>query len=526
MRESVEKLVLRAKKIADLIKYHPGMVRVVSHYDCDGICSAAIMVKALAREGKSFHLSFIKQLYEEDVKALAKEKGKLFLFLDMGSGQIEIIQKHLAESGKSVIISDHHQIEGEILSERVFHINPIVFGIEDNVSGSGIAYLLARAMSPENRDLSELAVIGAIGDSQIGSVGSDWGLLGLNREILKDAQATGKMKVMRGLRLWGKHTRPIHKALEYSLDPYIPGVSGSESGSVHFLQELGIELKDENGKWRNLASLSEEEQRRLATGIIKERVFGNQDNPDWIFGDNYELLDKKDFSDANEFATLLNATGKLGMGYLGVALCLNDRESFGKVNEVLENYRREIGKAMSWVYSNKDSIRQTENANYIMAGEKISEHVISNVVSIISRSGVVPDKPTFAFVYTADGKTKVSARASDKIVRGGLNLRDVVVQAARSIGGEAGGHLGAAGATIEKGSEETFINSIESIISNVLTGSVSEDSEKPENEVNNGSAESERGASGEVEGSEGEATGQGEAGKKMEGKGLVRYLNP
>ena len=74
------------------------------------------------------------------------------------------------------------------------------------------------------------------------------------------------------------------------------------------LQELGIKLKKENGEWRTLRDLTEEEQKRLASGIIAERVNGGQPNAEWIFGDVYELLDKGgECRDANEFATILNA---------------------------------------------------------------------------------------------------------------------------------------------------------------------------------------------------------------------------
>ncbi len=515
--ESLEKIALKAKKISDVIASFPGEIRIISHYDCDGICSAAILVKALLREGKAFHLSFIKQLYEEDIIELKKENRKLIVFTDMGSGQLGIIQKHLLGKGNKIIISDHHQVQGEVISDNVLHLNPVDFGIEENISGSGMAYLIARALCYENMDLSELGVIGAIGDSQIGSIGADWGLFGLNKEILKDAEKTGKIKIKKGLRLWGRNTRPVHKALEYSVDPYIPGVSGSESASVHFLQEIGIRLKDEAGKWRTLNDLSHEEVKTLASGIIKQRVAGNEDNPEHIFGDVYELLTKPEYSDANEFATLLNACGKTGNGFLGVALCLNDPLSFSEVKGILDNYRKDIGKALNWIYKNKESIRKTENANYITAGRNIPEHVASNVISIISKSALLPDKPTFAFVDAENGTTKISARLSDSLVKQGLNLKDIMAQSASEADGEGGGHAGAAGAKIPRGNEEMFINTIEKIMKN----------RNVKKEVkSNGATKS--------EGSEGRAKGEAKASiktirekrdsKKVEGKGLVRYL--
>ncbi len=488
MVEQLENLVRGAVKAAGVVKSFPGIIRVVSHYDADGIASAAIVVKALEREGKEFRLSFVQQLSEDYVAGMAGEDNLLVVFTDLGSGFLDEIDRHLLDEGRKIIILDHHQVQGEITRGRehmpsrsdgsvsngeaegaVFHVNPILNGIEDDISGSGVSYLMARALSPVNKDLSELAIIGAIGDSQIGSIGPHWGLLGINKEILKDAEATGKIRLCKGLRLWGRYGRPIHKALQYSMEPYIPEVSGSESGSVQFLRELGIELKGPAGEWRNLASLSEEETRRLATGIIKERIRNGEDNPEWIFGDVYELLDKPGgFRDANEFATVLNACGKSGSAWMGVGICLNDEGYVHDIGRNMTAYRREIGKAVDLVRKHPELVRVTENAAYIMAGERISEHIVSNVASVVEKSCLVPGgdchRPVFAMARTGDGQVKVSGRVGDLLVKQGLNMKDVMAGAAGELGGQGGGHAGAGGATIPGGSEERFINTVEKLL--------------------------------------------------------------
>ena len=126
------------------------------------------------------------------------------------------------------------------------------------------------------------------------------------------------------------------------MDPYIPDVTGSESKSIQFLNELGIDPKNGKG-WKTLSELTQEEQKKLADGIIKERIRGGQEDPENIFGDVYELLDKEDFKDAQEFATLLNACGKMDKAFMGVGLCLNDAKAFSKANGILSSYRKEIG---------------------------------------------------------------------------------------------------------------------------------------------------------------------------------------
>ncbi|MEM5798747.1 MAG: DHH family phosphoesterase [Candidatus Aenigmatarchaeota archaeon] len=444
MREKIERLIEMAKKAAEVIKTAK-KIRIISHYDADGISAAAIIAKALLKEDKPFHITFLKQLRTEDIERLKAEQNDIVMFLDMGAGLLDALSKF-----ENVIVCDHHQPQGE--AKNILHINPVLTDIIEDVSGSGVAYLIARAISSKNQELAELAVIGAIGDSQMGSVGPEWGLFGLNREILKDAENAGMIKIKKGLRLWGRITRPLYKALAYSVDPFIPGITGSESGALQFLQEIGIEIK-KGEQWTTLDNLSIEEQRKLADEIIKERIRGGQTNPEWIFGDVYELV-KRQQKDANEFATLINACGKMGKAWLGLSLCINNPVD-EDIYAIIEAYRKEIGKALDWITKNKP-FKETDKAVYLLAGDAISEHVISNITSILSRSYF--EKPIFSFVKTEDGNIKISARASNG------NLKEVVSLAAKAIGGEGGGHAKAAGAIIPSGTENVFIENVEKLL--------------------------------------------------------------
>jgi RecJ-like exonuclease len=395
------------------------------------------------------------------------------------------------------------------------------FGIEENISGSGVTYILARALSPENNDLSHLAIVGAIGDCQIDSIGIHWGLVGLNKEILKDAQNLGKINVSKGLRIWGRYTRPIHKALEYSVDPYLPGISGSESAAVQFLQELGISLKNEN-RWRTIADLTDEEQKKLADGIIIERIRGNCDNPEYIFGDVYELpANPGEFKDANEFATILNACGKMGKAYVGLRLCLNDQAAFSKIRGILENYRSEVGKAVNIVYGMIEKKQIVEkNCIYVLAGNTISEHIISNVISIVRHSGMLPDKPLFGFADAEDG-VKISGRLSENLAQK-FNLKEIMGKAAEESGGVGGGHSQAAGATIPKGNEERFINAVENI---VKISSVVDNGGKSGQKTCEAGRSEETGT--EQAADRAEKAGDSKTGvEEVERKGLVQYLRP
>ncbi len=552
LRENLVKLIKQADKAANLIKPYSDTIRVFGQYDADGITATSIFVKALLREGKSIHTTILKQLTAINLELVKSSKESFVVLIDFGSGQLEFLNQLKA---KTIIIIDHHQPQGQP-AENIIHINPLDFEITENISSSGISYIVSRALDKNNKDLAELAIIGAIGDSQMGSIGSEWGLLGLNKEIVKDAVASKKINHLKGLRIWGRLSRPLHKALEYSIDPYIPNVSGSESGAVHFLQELGIPVQKDDGSWRTLSDLTQEEQQKLASGIIIERATGNQENPDWIFGDVYELVERDpDFRDAAEFATMINATGKLEKAYLGLAICLGDPNYYKKVKDLYSEYRKTIGSYLRWIEKNKDkAVRETDNAVYVLAGDKISEHIISNVISIMHKDKY-NKKPLFGLVSSEEG-LKISARISDSLADSGVNLKEILSTIAPNLGGQGGGHKAASGATIPAGKEEEFIEKVDAILCNIIQKNTTESNINTKEEVvesgaiavqvTNGKTESDvvtfhsvYGQTGhkeigtEGEGKRGEAavedrnagkTEQGRRFEKMERKGLVRYL--
>ncbi len=532
MIEGLDSLVSQAKKAAGLVKSYSDTIRVFGQYDADGITATSIFVKTLLREGKPFHVSIYKQLTRANQLKVGESKEGLLVFLDFGSGQLGFLN---SMKDKKIIIIDHHQPQG-IPESHIIQVNPIDFRIMGSISSSGTSYLVSKAVDNSNMDMAELAIIGAIGDSQADSSGDGWGLDGINKIILKDAIDANKVSSRKGLRVWGRTTRPIYKALEYSINPFIPGVSGSQMGAVAFLQQIGIEMKREDGSWRTLSDLSVEEQRKLASGIIIQRVHANHENPEWIFGDVYDLVDRpEDLRDAAEFATMINACGKMGNAHLGLQLCLGDKKTEEKIKNILNDYRRTIGSALSWLEQNREKVkRETENGLYLLAGSRISEHIISNVISILHKNNGI-SKPLIGISQSEEG-FKISARATDKEVSNGINLKEVMEIASKEVGGEGGGHAGAAGASIPADAVEIFINRVDALLKEASIKNINIKADNKEVRIDNyGKAGSEKiGAErqGQAEAGSGKAAeGSGETtgnkirvSKKVEGKGLVQYF--
>ncbi|MFB6187705.1 MAG: DHH family phosphoesterase, partial [Halobacteriaceae archaeon] len=238
-------------------------VLLVSHIDADGLTSAGIGASLLKREGINYTVQFAKQLDEHQISQIFNTDISCVLFTDFGSGQLETIVRYAQESSITPIIADHHQPANV---EHKYHLNPLLEGIDGSkeLSGAGATYLLARARSRDNRDLTPLAVVGAVGDMQM----SDGELVGANKQILKEGIESGVVDVSKDLAIYGKQTRPIHKLLEYGSDVYIPGISHNHKGVVDFLEQLDVRIKA-NGRWPTWTELSKEQRQAIVSQLIQ-----------------------------------------------------------------------------------------------------------------------------------------------------------------------------------------------------------------------------------------------------------------
>ncbi|MHA1835572.1 MAG: DHH family phosphoesterase, partial [Candidatus Odinarchaeia archaeon] len=242
------------------------VIQVFSHLDADGISAAGIISKALIRENTPFQIRILKQLNIENIKNINNfTNSEVFIFCDMGSGQVDNLIK-LLNKRSNIFIFDHHEL-GEDYDE-IHHLNPHFYGFNGSIdiSGAGVTYLVAKALNPKNIDLSPLALIGAIGDLQ--DKGDQRSFMGLNKEvILKDALENNLIEEKKDILLFGSETRPIHLSLKYTTDPFIPDLSGNEENCISFLKETGILLM-KDGKWRSLSDLTKDEKVKLYSALV------------------------------------------------------------------------------------------------------------------------------------------------------------------------------------------------------------------------------------------------------------------
>ncbi|MGD8565521.1 MAG: DHH family phosphoesterase [Candidatus Bathyarchaeota archaeon] len=462
---------IAAEKISEAIKEERDIL-VFSHLDADGLAAAGIMGKALLRKDAKFRIRITQWIDEKIVEEVLSEKPQLIIFTDMGSGYIDIIAEKLAKF-KAVIL-DHHQVSGEPSSDLV-QVNPHLHDIDGarDISGSGVAYFVAKSMDEKNVDLSPVAVVGALGDLQ--DKYEQRMLGGLNKKIVEDGEKTGLLKVEKDLIFFGRETRPIHKTLANTTNPFIPDISGEEDNSLAFLVSLNIRPKH-GDKWRALRDLSNEERKRLCSAIADHLVSkGMHYEVPNLIGHIYILEREEAWTstrDAREFGVLLNSTGRMNQPSLGVSVCMGDRGlAFEEANEVLLEYRRTIGRYLKWIMEKEERMKELENI-YVVHGEDfLKDKLVGAVSSILSMSLPNPEKPLIIYANVEEeGIAKFSARTVDMTVNKGVNLGEVMRIAAEKCEGKGGGHNIAAGAQVTKDRITTFIENVDKLVKKQLKG--------------------------------------------------------
>lgn len=405
-------------------------IQVISHFDTDGITSAAIMIQSLKRLDKKFSLKIVKGLEKELIYKLPK--NKTILFLDLASSMLEDIKK--AEL-QNVFIIDHHEIIQEV-PENVTIVNPMLRD-KEKISASGLTYLFCKEMDPENKEFAKIAVLGMIGDMMEKSID----LLG------GDILDGGGVKKRSGLLIYPS-TRPLNRVLEYSSEPYIPGISGNSEGVIELLR--GAEIECTNGKYKSIIELSEEEMKRLVTAImLRNPKKGNKE----IIGDIFLIKLFNKLEDARQLSAMVNACSRLGESSVALRFCMELASARKEAEAIHIKYKQHIISGLD--FAAKAEKIQGKRFLIINAKSRIKDTIIGTIASILSNSSMYEEGTIITTMAYSDDKIKVSAR---NVGRNGRNVREILSSVIDEIGGEVGGHEFAAGCVIEREKEEKFID--------------------------------------------------------------------
>jgi single-stranded-DNA-specific exonuclease len=421
-----------------------GRLRIVSHYDADGIAAASVMAGALARERKPFHLTMAKGFDDSLMTRLEKEGNDTVLFLDMGSGQIESLEK----LGCTVVALDHHKPIRK--SKKVLQVNPHFHEMDGmtEVCAATLSLLLAVTLDPCNWSLAPVALAGAIGDRQ--HMG---GMRGLNAQILDEASDKKLVETQKSLNLKGS---TVMSAIAESVDPYFVGLSGRPENVSVFLESMAVNAETP------LGSLDEFYRRKL-TSMLSLRLMGQGCRPETVeeLVTEVRWIPSMDIS-AADLADLLNACGRQDHESLGIAISLGDREAIDEARALRGEYNRKLMEKLMSIES--DGVEQGDHIQYFDAADA---SLAGAQCGLAMQYILDQSKPTLA-LSTVGKKAKVSGRGTKHLVSKGLDLAAAMKRAAEGVKGTGGGHAVASGATVPSDKKEEFVRAVDKIVGKQL----------------------------------------------------------
>lgn len=477
----------QARAIAERVSESTRVI-IASHIDADGISAAAVASSALANAGIEHDVIFLKKLDDVAIGDLRRRAEKALVWLtDLGSAFASKF------SGLNVVITDHHQTESQlqergkagqktILSyENSMHLNPFYFGFAGSrdVSGAGLAFLVAYEMDIRNESLVRLPIVGAIGDIQDLEARK---LIGLNARFVELGEKLGAVKKSRDLRLFGTETRTLPKLLEFASDPYLPGLSNNPNGCEEFFRRLKINtIRDDLPvHW---SQLSGKEKHRIISELSRLILEngGTEKDVERLTGEVYTFPSEPKGAptrEAREFATLLNSCGRNDMPELGMDICKGEREEkLSQAFELLREHRENLSNALMFV---RDvGITTAGHIQYFHCADQVKDTILGAIVGILLSSGEVDrSKPLIGLAISKEPnneyKIKASIRTTYEAVSKGVNLAVAMRKSAAAVGGIGGGHNIAAGATLPLSTEEEFLRILEEEIRSQLERQSSE----------------------------------------------------
>jgi RecJ-like exonuclease len=447
----------RVGEAGALIDATKGKIRILSHYDGDGITAAGILSRAIHRCEKEFHVSMMNVLSEEDINDLADD-FELLIISDMGSSQAKMISKKVIDVGARGIILDHHIAQGRdspySISDGggIIEINPRFHGINgtSGCSGSTLSFLLALALHPNNVDLCVFSLAGSLADRQHVPTFSELNLgikeLALHRKIVHG---------FKGMPFSG---RSVFEAVVTSNDPFIKGISGNEEGTKELLRDLGIDME------KPLDKLKEDDLKKLHSFVYVHLL--KQGVSEFVVHELFrENLFSEKYGDLQDLAYAIDTCGRRGEMGKGLKVVWGSMEAYEEAFRDRFDQKKEIQALLQETL--KKGINSMESIQWMM----VEKDKLAGTIAGLSHNYLFDNnKPILALSKGKEGILKVSSRGNRSLCKKGLDLGAAMRIAGKNAGGGGGGHDVAAGGSLLKENLETYLAEVDRIVGEQMGG--------------------------------------------------------
>ena len=438
------KLLTTLSQAADIVRSHD-FIQVFSHYDADGVSSAAIIANALLRAGKEFRVTLFTTLNDFNMGIISRTKADCMIISDLGASYID----QLDELDSEIVVLDHHTVISE--AKKVCYANPHLYGIDGMTSGCGatMSLLFAITLDEGNWDLVQLAFAGIAGDRQHIN-----GLSGLNTYLLEQGVERGFIEEVPGSLI---PAGDLMTELFLVTDPYIRGVSGNAEGVSKILEDAGIK----HGK--SFMDLTEEEKRKLSSLIaVKLTEQGVQlSSMNEVARDRYFLKGMN--MDAEVLSSILNGCGRSGVGGMGIAAGMGDKRAMELGAELTRESARLVVENM--VALDEKGLNQRR---YFQWFDSTDSGFTGMLCGIAMQSIGDSDKPTIGLNQSND-PVNISSRGMWGQLEKGIDLSVAMREACAAVGGSGGGHRIASGGSVPADKVEEFLDILDGIFERQLT---------------------------------------------------------
>jgi len=418
--DKIQDLKDEAGKISELLKGLEENLVIICRANPDNLCASGILVSCLREIGLGCHIIFIDNNSDLDERI---KKINYLTYIFIGFQVKELPSKLLKDEAKNIIIiGNKFTIDKRLklpwdtiltLSLKELEI-PVIA-----LSNAGLAYFIAEGFTEDYPKFSGLAVVGGLANKQVDSKSQK--LIGINRFILEEGKKEEILKESMGTRISGRESLPIHLALKYSINPYFPGLTGNEEACTSFVSKLGISMKDQDGNWRTISSLTTEETKKLYDRLIALLVEQkSQFRTELLIGTIYIILtetSKSQTRNAEEYLWLLEGSCQIKKYGLALAVILGDRTNlYDELKRKMENYHGKAAQIIekitqdSTIVENKEYYRIIENQEIFdleSAPLVIKALIESNIISIDIPLLLHLKEASTNYLYMHDSPTQI-----------------------------------------------------------------------------------------------------------------------
>jgi hypothetical protein len=331
-------------------------VKVFVKKSVEGVAASVVLKEILG--DRKFAISFVDFL---DENVISRESYEDYIFVGVSATELE---------GKKII-----------------NLN------SKECSCATLAYLFSKELNAGVEKFNHVAAIGAIECRSEES-----------KKLIEDVAIENKIKSLTGIKLLAAYTKPIHKVLEESINPLVPGVSGQNGKGIEFLRRIGINAKHDN-VWKILLHLTDQDISKIKEGLTNLLPVTVKISE--IYGENYRLTTGEyegPYDSVKVLRELVHANIKLGSSVEAMGLCSGVK---GVSNRILDDYKLILFNALKWLNRNDNNVFRGSSYLVINMHNNLPIELLEDFTQMLKKSELCSKSDVFVVIGSYNNETSM-----------------------------------------------------------------------------------------------------------------------